>query len=138
MSLLNLFKRQKSSGPTAEAVLLNVLYATAREGLSADAAYALRDLISATSPLDFEFLNPGSFTVYFSGSNIGKNQSEELAIALRQYARKNAIPSFGVAIQAGECIVAFDPDGRLASRPWGLTINHAMTAAYKEASTNAL
>ena len=138
MSLRNLFKRQKDTEPKAEAVLLAVLYATAREGLSADAGYALRDIISKSFQLDFVFLNPGSFTVYFSGSDEGKNQAEELANALRQYARKNAIPSFGVAIHAGECIVAFDSNGRLASRPLGLTINHAMTAAHKEASGNAL
>lgn len=138
MSLLNIFKRQKDTEPKAQAVLLAVLYATACGGFSADTGNALRDIISKSSPLDFEFLSPGSFTVYFSGSGEGKNEAEELANLLRQYARKNAIPSFGVAIQVGECIVAFDFDGRFASRPSGLTINHAMTAAHKEASANAL
>lgn len=138
MSLLGIFNRQKVNQPAAKAVSLTVLYATVREGLSADAAYALRDIISASCPLDFEFLNPGSFTVYFGGSDIGKNQAEELAKALRLHARNNAIPLFGVALRAGECIVAFDSDGHLASRPLGMTINDAMTAAHKEASANAL
>ena len=138
MGLLSQFKRKKQSEPPAETVSLTVLYATARDGLSAEAAYALRDIISASSPLDFEFLNPGSFTVYFNGAVGGKAQADELAQALRQYANNNAISSFGVAAHVGECIAAFDADGRMASRPLGLTINHAMSAAIKEASGNAL
>jgi hypothetical protein len=43
-----------------------------------------------------------------------------------------------VAAHVGECITAFDTNGRMASRPLGLTINHAMSAAIKEASANAL
>ena len=138
MGLLSQFKRDKQSEPPAETVSLTVLYATAREGLSAETAFALRDIISASSPLDFEFLNPGSFTVYFNGAAGGKAQAEELAHALRQYANANAISSFGVAARVGECIAAFDAKGRLASPPLGLAINEAMSAAIKEASANAL
>ena len=54
----------------------------ALEGLSAEAAFALRDIISASSPLDFEFLNPASFTVYFNGAVDGKAQADQLAQAL--------------------------------------------------------
>jgi hypothetical protein len=138
MGLLSQFKRKKQSEPTAQAVSLTVLYATARDGLSAEAAFALRDIISASSPLDFEFLNPGAFTVYFNGEISGKAQADKLVQALRQYAGDNAISSFGVAAHVGECITAFDTNGRMASRPLGLTINHAMSAAIKEASANAL
>ena len=138
MELLSHSKRKKRSDPPAKAVSLTVLYATAREGLSAEAAFALRDIISSASPLDFEFLNPGSFTVYFNGTVSGKAQADELAQALKQYANNNSISSFGVAAHVGECIAAFDIKGRMASRPMGLTINHAMSAAFKEASRNAL
>ena len=138
MGLLSQFKRKKQSEPPAEAVSLTVLYATAREGLSAETAFALRDIISASSPLDFEFLNPSSFTVYFNGAVDGKVKADELAKVLRQFANDNAIPSFGVAAHVGDCNTTFDTSGRMASRPLGLTINHAMVAAIKEASANAL
>ena len=137
MSLLSIFQRRKDTEPKVESVLLAVLFATAREGLSVDGTYALREIISKSSPLDFYFLNPGSFTVYFRGSDIGKNIAEDLASALREYARKNGIPSFGVAIQEGECIVAIDRNGRFASMPVGITINHAIIAAGKEADAIA-
>ena len=120
MGLLSQFKRKKKSEPSAVAVSLTALYATAREGLSAEAAYALRDIISASSPLDFEFLNPGSFLVYFNGEAGGKAQADELAQVLRQYANNNAISSFGVAAHVGECITAFDTNGRMALHPLGL------------------
>lgn len=138
MGLLSQFKRKKQNELSAEAVPLTVLYATARDGLSTEEAFALRDIISASSPLDFEFLNPGSFTVYFNGAVGGKAQADELAQAMRQYANNNAISSFGVAAHVGECITAFDIDGRMTSRPLGLTINQAMAAAIKEASVNVL
>ncbi len=118
-------------------VHLAVLFATARGGLSADSAYTLRDIISKSSPLDSYYLNPGSFTVYFRGSDIGKNIAEDLANALREYAGKNGIPSFGVATQAGDCMVAIDSIGRFASMPVGLTIDHAIIAAGKEADACA-
>ena len=137
MSLVSIFKRRKDKQPKVESVLLAVLFATAREGLSVDGAYALRDIISKTSPLDFYFLNPGSFTVYFRGSDIGKNIAEDLANALRRYAAENGIPSFGVAIQEGECIVAIDSNGRFASLPVGMAIGHAIAAAGKEADAIA-
>lgn len=138
MGLLSLFKRKKKSEPLVEVVSLTVLYATAHGGLSTEEALALRDIVSASSPLDFEFLNPGSFTVYFDGTVGGQAQAEELARALRQYANENAISSLGVAMQVGECAAVFDANGRMASLPMGLTINHAMSAAIEEASANTL
>lgn len=137
MGLLSHFKRKKQSEPAVVTVPLTVLYVTAREGLSAEVAFALRDIISASSPLDFEFLNPSSFLAYFNGEVDGKTQADELAQALRQYANKNAIASFGVVAHVGECITAFGTNGRMALRPLGLTINHGMSAATKEASANA-
>lgn len=120
------------------AVQLSVLHSTACEGLSAEAAYALREIVLASTPLDFEFLNPGAFTVYFSASDEGKTQANELARALRQYAHKNEISLFGVATHIGECVASFDSEGHLASRPMGMTVTHAMMAAHKEATGNAL
>ncbi len=58
MSLLSIFKRRRDRGPKVESVLLVVLFITAREGLSVDAAYALRAIISKSSPLDFLFSEP--------------------------------------------------------------------------------
>ena len=138
MGLLSQFKRKKQSEPLIEVVSLTVLYATARDGLPTAEAFALRDIVTASSPLDFEFLNPGSFMAYFSGTVDGKAQAEELALALRKYANENAIPSFGVAAQLGECAAAFDANGRMASRPMGLTINRAISAAIEEALAKTL
>jgi hypothetical protein len=134
MGFISRFKQIQKREPAAKSVSLAVLYATARDGLAAEQCFALRDLISAAFPLGFYFLNPGSFVVFFDGAPHGRAQAEQLATVLRQHACDNAISSFGVAVGVGDCIAAFDNNGRLASMPLGLAISHTMSAAIEEAT----
>jgi len=117
----------------ASQVSLTVLYVTGRDTLSAKNVIALRDLISGAAPIDFVFLNPGSFEVFFPGTEEGKAKARQLNSALRSLASRQNISPFGVGVQIGPCLVAQDARGRFTSPPIGETISRAMRAAIQEA-----
>jgi hypothetical protein len=133
LGLNRLLKRKKDDQPVAKTVVLAVLCATAREGLSAKDALALRDIIVGATPVYVQFLNPGGFIVCFNGSALGKTKADELAEMLKQYAKDNAIIPFGVATHVGECNAVVGADEQIVAIPLGLPVNHAMQAAYKVA-----
>lgn len=135
MGILDLFACKPK--PNAGEMELTVLYVTARDGLSPEDAFAIRKLILSAQPIDFGFLNPGSFELFFQGSEAGKLQANDLASQLKAFAITHSISSFGVGIKTGRCIVEQNAKGQFTSRPLGETITQAMHAAIAEAK-NAL
>ena len=135
MNILSLFQRRHQE-PAGE-LQLTVLYASAREGLSAEQCFTLRDIISASKPVDFFFLNPGSFEVFFMQTLSGSQAAANLAQNLRLHARLNNIPLFGVGIHSGTCLAESSPAGGLSGPPVGEAVSLAMKAAYSDAQ-NAL
>ena len=132
MKLFNLLKRKIGDGNTACDAFLAVVYCTATEGLSIANSTALKEIIITANPIDFSFLNPGSFEVFFQGNEIEKAQ--QLTTTLRTFAVRHEIPHFGIGVALGQCLVAFNAEGRFTSHPVGEIITHAMKAAHKEAS----
>jgi hypothetical protein len=135
MGLFDLFTRKSNGTVSAGRVSLAVLYVIGGDALSSDNAFALRDIIIAAAPIDFAFLNPGSFEVFFPGTEDGRGKVEQLAVTLESFAALHGISSFGVGVQVGPCLVARDAKGQFTSRPVGETISRAMRTAIQEASS---
>ena len=132
MALFGLFGR-KPKGYASPWLQLTVVCATAGEGLEPDDAFALRGEVIAAHPIDFEFKPPGSFLAFFPGTEGGLVAGNQLADALRAYARDKSVPAFGVGVQQGECLAQMSGNGRLAAKPAGAVISQAMTLAMEQA-----
>lgn len=115
----------------AEYIPLVVLYAVDRDGLSAENAFALRALLLAARPRDFFYLPPGSFQVFFPGTEEGDAGAGRLAAELEAYAGCHGMLSFGVGVAAGTCIAQWDARGGFTMPPLGMTINRAARIAYQ-------
>lgn len=131
MNIFNFFTRRKRHPDAISEIYLAVLYATATEGLSVEDGFALRDIINAAKPIDFGFLNPGSFEVFFYGTSDGQQQAQQLADALSVYAHQRGIMPLGTGIAIGDCIGSLNPEGGFNLHPVGETISRAMTSAHK-------
>lgn len=132
MALFGLFGR-KRKGYASSWLQLTVVYATAREGLEPEQAFALRGRILAANPIDFEFLNSVSFLVFYPGTAEGLQGGTRLAEALRRVAHDKAVPAFGVAVQQGECLAQMSGTGRFAAKPMGGLISQTKNLAIKAA-----
>ena len=116
---------------------LTVVYATARDGLEPDAAYALRGKLLAAGSLDFEFIDANAIVVFYPGTAAGLEAATRLADTLREVARDKVVTAFGVAVQQGECLAQMSGSGRLATKPAGVVISQAMQLAVQEADASA-
>jgi len=134
MNIFNLFTRKNQHSDSDSDICLTVLYATAPEGLSAEDGFALRDIIITAKPIDFVFLNPGSFETFFRGTSDGQQQAQQLADTLSIYAHQRGITPFGAGIAIGDCIGSLNPEGGFNLHPVGETISHAMVAAHHTAN----
>ena len=132
MALFGLFGRKKK-GYASPWLQLTVVYATAREGLDPEHAFAFRGKVLAASPLDFEFMKTGSFVVFFRGTAEGLAAGTLLADTLRAVAREKSVPAFGVGVLQGECLAQISGTGRFAAKPAGTVISQAMNLALQEA-----
>ena len=130
MNIFSIFTRKR------DALLKNgpfiVLCVTKKNGLSAESAFAMRKIISDSNPIDFLFLNPGTFNVFFIEDDTGIQRAAALAKDLRDFAAKNIISQFGVGIKSGLVYVQLATDGRFNSYPIGETISLAHKAALME------
>ncbi len=131
MALFGLFGR-KPKAYQSTWLQLTVVYATGKEGLQPDDAFALRGKVIASRPIDFEYKPPGTFLVYFPGNAEGLTAGNQLADALRAQAQAAAVPRFGVGVLQGECL-AQRRGARFAAKPVGAVISQAMALAVEEA-----
>lgn len=136
MALFGLFGKKKR-GYASPWLQLTVVYATAREGLQPDDAFALRGRVMAAAPIDFEFMAPGSFVAFYPGTADGLQAGTRLADMMREYARLKSLPAFGVAVQQGECLAQMSGSGRFVAKPVGTVISQTMSLAIQEADINA-
>jgi len=125
MALFGLFGR-KNQGYASPWLQLTVVYATARDGLEPDAAYAFRGKMLAAS-----------FLAFYPGTAAGLQAGTQLADTLRAVARDKSVPAFGAAVQQGECLAQMGGPGRLAAKPAGAVISRAMNLASEEANGHA-
>lgn len=132
MAFFELFGR-KNKGYASPWLQLTVVYATARDGLAPEHAFALRGALIAARPIDFEFINPGSFLVFYPGTAEGLQAGTRLADALRGYARDKSVPNFGVSVQQGECIAQMSGSSRFVAKPMGTVVSQTMRMAMEEA-----
>ncbi|MEO8103867.1 MAG: hypothetical protein ABI790_15195 [Betaproteobacteria bacterium] len=137
MALFGLFGGKKK-GYASPWLQLTVVYATARDGLAPEQAFALRGKVTAAGPIDFEYVNPGSFLVYFPGNAEGLLAGSRLADSMRTYAGDNGVPAFGVGVRQGECLAQTSGAGRFVAKPAGAVIAEAMNLAIAEAATHAV
>lgn len=107
---------------------LAVLCATDRDGLSAENAFVLRDIVLAATPLDYQFL-PGSFLAFFAGDEEGRGQAARLADDIKYRFAARGVASFETVIEVGPCQVVQDGRGHFAVPPSGETVRRAMRAA---------
>ena len=128
MALFNLFGK-KDRGYASPWLQLTVVYATARDGLEPDHAFALRGKVIGSSPIDFEFKDSSTFIVFFRGSTEGLQAATHLAESLREYARDKSLSAFGVGVQQGECLAQMSGTGRFAAKPAGTVIAQTMRLA---------
>lgn len=136
MALFGLFGSRKK-GYDSPWLQLTVVYATAREGLGPEHAFALRGLVMAAHPIGFEFIHPGSYLSFYPGTADGLQAGQRLAETLRAYARDHALPAFGVGVEQGECLAQLSGAGRFVGKPAGAVISQAMNLAINEADANA-
>ena len=132
MALFGLFGR-KRKGYASSWLQLTVVYATARQGLEPEQAFALRGKILAANTIDFEFLNSDSFLAFYPGTVEGLQAGARLMEALKGVARDKAVPAFGVAVQQGECLAQMNATGRFSSKPMGGLILQTRDLAVKAA-----
>ena len=137
MAFLGLFGR-KNKGFASPWLHLTVVHASAREGLEPDDAFALRGMVIGAHPIDFDFRNPGGFTVYFPGAADGLEAANGLAITLRGYARDKSLSAFGVGVGQGECLAQRSGSGEFVARPVGTVISVTMKAAIQEADSSGV
>lgn len=126
----------KTKGYASPWLHLTVVHASVREGLEPDDAFALRGMVIGAHPIDFEFRNPGGFTVYFPGSADGLAAANGLASELRTYSRDNSLSAFGVGVGQGECLAQRSASGKFVARPVGTVISVTMNAAIQEADSS--
>ena len=106
------------------------------DGVSADEGFALRDLINAHHPTEWQFFNPSLFIVLFRLVVPGaRANAEALAAHLRGFGPSLAL---GVGVAEGDLTAEFSDDGRLVSWPLGSTMSTAADAAQSEAKFGAL
>lgn len=115
---------------------LAVLCATDRDGLSAENAFVLRDIVLAATPLDYQFL-PGSFLAFFAGDEDGKEQAARLADDIKCRFTARGVGSFEAVIEVGPCLVVKDGRGHFATPPSGETVRRAMRAVIVGADAHA-
>ena len=132
MALFGLFGR-KDKGYASPWLQLTVVYATAKEGLQPDAAFALRGKMLAAHAIEFEFTNPGNILAFYPGTVEGQQAASRLADVLREVAREKSVPAFGVGVETGECLAQLNRAGRFVAKPLGVVISQAMELAHKEA-----
>lgn len=133
MALFGLFGGRKK-GYASPWLQLTVVYATARDGLEPDDAFALRGKVMAARPIEFEYMSPGSFLAYFPGTEQGLQAGNRLADVLREHAREHSVPGFGVGVRQGECLAQLAGASRFRGKPAGAVISQAMQAAIEDAS----
>ena len=136
MAFFGLFGK-KDKGYASPWLQLTVVYATARDGLEPEHAFALRGRVIAAHPLQFEFIKPIAFLAFFPGTAEGFSAGNRLADAMRVYALEKAVPVFGVCVLQGECLAQMRGPGRLAAKPAGAVISEAMKQALAEAEAGA-
>ena len=127
----------KNKGYASPWLQLTVVYATARDGLDPEHAFVLRGHVISAHSLQFEFLKPGSFLVFFPGTAEGLSAGTLLADTMRNYAREKSVDAFGVGVLQGECLAQMRGPGRLAAKPAGQVITEAMKQAAIEAEADA-
>ena len=135
MALFGLFG-SKQKGYASPWLQLTVLYAMSPDGLAPEHAFAIRGKVIVSKPLQFEFISSGAFLAFYPGTAAGLHAANELADALRRYAREKSVPSFGVSVQHGECLAQMNAAGRLAAKPAGTVIAQTMSLALTEANTH--
>ena len=133
MALFGLFGR-KNKGYASPWLQLTVVYASARDGLEPDDAFALRGRVIGAHPIEFEFMAPGSFLAYYPGTPGGLASGNQLAEALRSYARDKSVQAFGVGVKQGECLAQLSGSGRFVAKPAGAVIAEAMNLAIEESN----
>ncbi|MBL0123506.1 MAG: hypothetical protein IPP88_12490 [Betaproteobacteria bacterium] len=136
MALFGLFGGNKKGYPSPW-LQLTVVYATAREGLQPDDAFALRGKIVSAHPIGFEFMNADSFVAFYPGNASGLEAGTQLAETLRGVARDKSLPAFGVAVLQGECLAQVRGSGRFVAKPVGTVISQAMKLAIEQAESDA-
>jgi hypothetical protein len=136
MGLIGLLTRRRQPD-TAAWRSVTVVAATARDGLSAEDAFALRDIIVARAPLYHQFLNPGTFIACFSGNDNGTQAASQLASEMSAFSQRAKLASFGVGLEFGNCLASANAEGHFTSPPIGETISRAMHTATERAE-NAL
>lgn len=134
-NLLEIFKKKKT-GFDSPWLQLTVVYATARDGLTPDQAYVLRGKVLAAGAIQFEIIEPASFLLFYSGNEAGLKRANALAETMRQVAREQGIPAFGVAVQQGECLAQRSESGRFLAKPSGPVIPQSakLAAEFAEAA----
>ena len=136
MAFFGLFG-SKRKGYASPWLQLTVVYATAKDGLEPEDAFALRGMVLAAAPIDFEFKNGNSYIVFFQGTAAGLQAANDFAGLLREYAREKSLAGFGVGVQQGECLAQMRANWRFAGKPAGTANSLAMRQAAAEAGADA-
>ena len=136
MALFGLFGRKKQ-GYASPWLQLTVVYATSPSGLEPTHKFAIRGKVLTSGPIEFEYIEPGSFLAFFPGTAAGLAAGNQLADALRVIAHEKAVPNFGVGVQQGECLAQLRGTGRFVAKPAGKIIAQALALAIDEANAHA-
>jgi hypothetical protein len=108
-----------------------VVYVTVPDGLSADAAFRMRDLYNRMDPEGWWFINPGSFLALFSLGASGRERASQLVAEITKL--KAVEPEFAeVRLGRSEgplASVETRADGKILSLPRGKLLNDAAHSA---------
>ncbi len=136
MALFGLFGRKKL-GYSSPWLQLTVVYATSPSGLEPVHKFAVRGKVLTSGPIEFEYIEPGSYVAFFPGTAAGLALGNQLADDLRVIAQDKAVPNFGVGVQQGECLAQLRGTGRFVAKPAGKVISQALALAIEEANAHA-
>jgi hypothetical protein len=130
MGFLDWFRRLRKQG-RARIEPFIVVSVIVSGGVSADDGCRLRELLNTVKALDWWFLNPGSFQVFFRSDVSGRAQSAEFVTQLS--ALKTSVPSHSglrIGTAEGPLVASYKADGSLEFPPMGETSNRALRTAH--------
>ena len=130
MSVANLFRQLTGRRSVAAEHRFIVICARHPEGVTPEQGYALRDLINAYQPIDWQFYNPSTFVALFLlAASDARANATALENALRVFSSPRLL---GVGVAEGELFAELALDGRLLSWPLASTMSAAMKAAQED------
>lgn len=109
---------------------INVVCIRSDDGFGEEAFMTMKRLIQNSRPDKYEFLNPGTFMVYFKSKSKGEHRSEELIKAIENNKETHpCLTDTAIGSARGEMVASLSLFGKIIQGPYGDAGNKALNQA---------